>query len=253
MAVDTSLVEIADESFQADNTSDFSIEVMVPHDQSVAKLEENIPIDRKLVSKIESLLPINDTLVPEDNDTDLQERKLSQKYPSDKDVDVGETCNLNTNPEDENAVLLQESEISVDENAKEYERDLFLEESRSATEEDDSTSWKLVEEPDLSPEMFESLWKQLPETYVIIVPFLYFVFNSFSLFFAKTILFLYSKSYEVQLDEIPDQKDFLKLLTDHRIYLMASTPPGAEHIRYFLYAKVCSIFYVRINAFFKVF
>ena len=48
-----------------------------------------------------------------------------------------------------------------------------------------------------------------------------------------------SESYEIELDEIPDQNDFLKSLASQRIYTMASTPPGAEQMRYFLYAQVC--------------
>ncbi|XP_046860504.1 AP-4 complex subunit beta-1-like [Xenia sp. Carnegie-2017] len=67
----------------------------------------------------------------------------------------------------------------------------------------------LLRDPELSPQQFETLWSQLPE----------------------------SESYEMQLDEIPDQDEFLRKLNDNHILTMASTPLGVEEIRYFLYAK----------------
>lgn len=46
----------------------------------------------------------------------------------------------------------------------------------------------------------------------------------------------------MQLDEIPDQDEFLRKLNENHILTMASTPLGVEEIRYFLYAKVSSSF-----------
>ncbi len=168
MAVDTSLVEIDEEPSQLKGNSDSSKESLALLDKNISTPDESIPVEKankSVVSKNEPLLPIDDELNLEDSHIDLREKtEFQQKGISDKDLDTGKTMGENLNPVDESSLLLQEDTISLDGSLGRVEESLGLEENQSSTEDGNSPSWELVEEPDLSPEVFETLWKQLPET-----------------------------------------------------------------------------------------
>lgn len=218
VAVDTNLVQIENEPSQSKDNNDSPKESLAPLDQNISNLEESIPVvkdssNQSAVSINEPLLPVDDNLDPGGSNIDLQETTgLPQNDNLDNDLDTDSINPMGENliPVNQSSVLLREDRISLDGNLGEIEEHLGLEENQISAEDGVSPLRELVEEPDLlSPEVFETLWRQLPVT----------------------------ESYEIQLDELPDQHDFLKLLTNRRIYTMASTPPGAEQIRYFLYAQ----------------
>ena len=217
VVVDTNLIQIDEASSGLKDNSDSSKGslALLRHDLSTST--ENAPVEmdgfnQDVVSKHQPLLPIEDNLVAQDSDIDLRERtELQESGNFDKDLDAGNTLGENLISNNEISAL-REDKVLLHGYLGEAEESLGSEDNQILVEDTQDgalPSWKLVEAPDLSPEVFESLWRQLPET----------------------------ESYEIQLDEIPDQNDFLKLLANHKIYTMASTPPGAEQIRYFLYAQ----------------
>ncbi|XP_028393363.1 AP-4 complex subunit beta-1-like [Dendronephthya gigantea] len=218
VAVDTSLVEIDEDMTQEANNTNSSLELLDPLDENVSTLEDNVSSIKDtsnqsfdFVSKEKSLLPVDDNLTARKSAID--ELETNEDSPSDvhavKDStsDGGNSVRECETPISESSVEIQEDRrISLDGSLG--KRDDEGEDGTSENR-DVSSLLELVEEPDLSPEIFETLWGELPE----------------------------AESYEIQLDQLPDQENLLKSLTNHRIYTMASSPPDAEQIRYFLYAQ----------------
>ena len=123
--------------------------------------------NQSAVSKNEPLLPVDDNLDPGDSNIDLQETTgLPQNDNLDNDLDTDSINPMGENliPVNQSSVLLREDRISLDGNLGEIEEHLGLEENQISAE-DVLPLRELVEEPDLlSPEVFETLWRQLPVT-----------------------------------------------------------------------------------------
>jgi hypothetical protein len=101
-----------------------------------------------------------DDQVSQDNNIDLRERtELRENDNLDKDSDLGNTLSEHLIPDE-----VSERRTSLDGYLGEVEDSLGLEEDQISAEDGVLPSWKLVEEPDLSPEVFETLWRKLPET-----------------------------------------------------------------------------------------
>ena len=152
--IDTSLVQIDEASSRLKENSD-SLK------GSLALLEKDS--FNQDISKRQPLLPIEDSLVAQDSDIDLREgTELQERDSFDKDVGKTLSENLISNNE---VSALRGDRVLLDGylgEAKEglNENQILAED----TQDGGLPSWKLLEAPDLSPEVFESLWRQLPET-----------------------------------------------------------------------------------------
>ena len=124
--------------------------------------------NQSAVSINEPLLPVDDNLDPGGSNIDLQETTgLPQNDNLDNDLDTDSINPMGENliPVNQSSVLLREDRISLDGNLGEIEEHLGLEENQISAEDGVSPLRELVEEPDLlSPEVFETLWRQLPVT-----------------------------------------------------------------------------------------
>ena len=124
--------------------------------------------NQSAVSKNEPLLPVDDNLDPGDSNIDLQETTgLPQNDNLDNDLDTDSINPMGENliPVNQSSVLLREDRISLDGNLGEIEEHLGFEENQISAEDGVLPLRELVEEPDLlSPEVFETLWRQLPVT-----------------------------------------------------------------------------------------
>jgi hypothetical protein len=111
---------------------------------------------------------VDDNLDPGDSNIDLQETTgLPQNDNLDNDLDTDSINPMGENliPVNQSSVLLREDRISLDGNLGEIEEHLGLEENQISAEDGVLPLRELVEEPDLlSPEVFETLWRQLPVT-----------------------------------------------------------------------------------------
>ena len=116
--------------------------------------------DAKDASRNKPFLPLDDSIDLEDNIVDLKEKnepKRNDGLVEDVgNVDPMSGCLIEV---DDSSTFLREERISSDENTSGRDGEVSVEDDASP-----SSSLELVEEPDLSPEVFETLWRQLPET-----------------------------------------------------------------------------------------
>lgn len=160
MVVDTSLVEIGEGSSLLNDDIDSS-------KKDISNPRENTPLDRNSLNqgvfKNEPLLPTDDDVNRRDSNLDLRDKT---KLCDDDTLDEDNIHSVSGSfiPDNDSAVLLTEKGISVDGILGQASESSSLEEHGISLEGSSSRSQLFVEEPDLSHEMFETLWMQLPET-----------------------------------------------------------------------------------------
>ena len=157
--VDTSLVEIDQEPSLLNDDIDSP-------EKHLSSASENTLADKdssnQAVFKNEPLLPTDEDANRLESNTDTQDKSILRDEDNlDEDNDNIHSLSI---PNNDSTVILKENSISLDGDLGEAGESSDLEEHEMAVEKRFSLSQMFVEEPDLSHEMFESLWMQLPET-----------------------------------------------------------------------------------------
>ena len=132
-------------------------------------LRENTLADKNSLNqddfKNEPLLPTDEDVNRMDSNLDLRDKtRLRDDDNLDEDNDNIHLVNDSFTSDNDCTVLLTEKRISLDGNLRQTGESSSLEGNEISVEGTSSHSQMFVEEPDLSHEMFETLWMQLPET-----------------------------------------------------------------------------------------
>lgn len=170
--VDTSLVEIDEDLVQGTNHPDSSLELLDAVGKNTSTLGDNIPLnssDKSFDSKEKSLLPVDDSAARKNP---IDQPETNEHSPSDSNISVekdsagdgGNSMRECETPVCGSSVEIQEGRrISLDGSSGKGRIRLDIEEDEISEDRDVSSVLKLVQEPDLSPELFETLWGELPE------------------------------------------------------------------------------------------
>ena len=171
VSVDTSLVQFDQQTTTAVQENLALKGPPITSESDISTFEENMPVEKDLVNRTtvseEPLLPIGDKADARNSSVDSQESEVHLHSSSDNLISVDEDLKAegmnsqreNLIPVSESLVPLEEDASLLDGNFEQGKERLGQEKNRSF-----SPSLVLVEQPDVTPEMFESLWRQLPET-----------------------------------------------------------------------------------------